>query len=312
MAAPVEDLVITYDGIKGQHFDICGGDNEGLQGVRLATDSHGTAWGDLFEANVETIYNSTAFEIGGRYGGLKEEMFDFTLAFHIKSTNDRPWRINDSRFRKAMDFKKEGTLTVRIVGESERYLRVRLKGTPKLKVQTDPNRMKYGLLMVRFVAAYPRWLEDDVVRNYTTALDTRTTGSESSSFLISNPTDNEIWLKWVLQAGNAGIIWTLPDFSFGDDRFDLAVAHSDRMIIMPALVLNENVVVDTDEMTMRGQVNSSLDTQVYQRMNGREFLYPIPAYTDPISLPFQVTKADIGNVIQVRMPRTWSRPWGLE
>lgn len=419
MTSITEELIITYDGPRGEHYDMCGGENEGLQGLRLATESHGTEWSQVFEANIETIYNSTAFEIGGRFGGLREDMFDFTLAFHVKNTSEMPWRIVYSRFRKALDFRKDGTLTVKLTGVSERYLKVRMKGTPKIKVAVDPNRHKYGLLLVRFVAPYPRWCEDDRTLSYTTTIDTRgiatpvaitpttsttggtlaaatyyykvaalnalgstigsnevskattgstskntitwgaitgatgykiyrststgteqflatvgavttyddtgssttspsapvtntTHGTESGTFLVSNPTNNEIWLKWVLQAGNAGIEWTLPDFSFDDDRFDLAVTHEDRMIMMPPLILNEHVLVDTDEMTMQGQVVSSLDTQVYQRMNGREFLYPIPAYTDPISLPFQVTDADVGNVIQVRQPRTWSCPWGLE
>jgi len=122
-----EELVITYDGYRpNQHFDICGGENEGLQGVRLATQSHGTAWEDVFEANIETIYLSTSFEIGGRYGGFREEMFEFTLAFNVKPTRDLSWRIVESRFRKSLSHKKDGRLTVKIVGVSTRYLTVRL------------------------------------------------------------------------------------------------------------------------------------------------------------------------------------------
>lgn len=313
MPAIHEELVITYDGYRpNQHFDICGGDHEGLQGVRLATQSHGTAWEDVFEANIETIYLSTSFEIGGRYGGFREEMFEFQLAFHVKPTRDLSWRIVESRFRKAMSHKKDGRLTVKIMGVSERYLTVRLKGKVNVKAEVDPNDLKYGLVLVTFVAPYPRWCEDDYTQTYTTQVDTRTTGVEEAIFQWSNPTNNEIWPKWVLQAGNAGIIYTLPDPSLGDDRFELADEHADRDIEMPSLILNEHVVVDTDEMTMNGQVNSSLDTAVYQRMNGREFLYPIPEYTDPIEVSVFIEKADIGNVIQLRLPRTWSRPWGLE
>src|SRR5690606_14462249 len=100
--------------------------------------------------------------------------------------------------------------------------------------------------------------------------------------------------------------------SLGDDRFEAAEEHADREVEMPSLILGEHVVVDTDEMTMNGQVNSSLDTAVYQRMNGREFLYPIPEYTDPMEVSVFIEGADIGNVVQLRLPRTWSRPWGLE
>jgi hypothetical protein len=243
---------------------------------------------------------------------MKENMFEFILAFHVKPIPGVPWRILESRFRKALDFKKQGTLRVTIEGVSSRYLKVCLKGTPKLKVDVDPNGQKYGLLLVQFVAAFPRWCEDDKTLTYTTEEDTRVSGTEEGSFKISNPTNNEIWLKWVCQGGNAGIEWTLPDFSFEDDRWDRAESDADRMVDICPLALNENITVDTDEMTMEGQVNSDLDTQVYQRMSGREFLYPIPPYTDPIDLPFFVQGADIGNVLQVRMPRQWSRPWGLE
>lgn len=307
-----ESAIITWEGWNGKVFNIAGGDLEGAEGVGLAMTNQGTAWEDLFESPFETIYNSTAFEIGGRYGGLRENMFEFTLALHIRSTANTPWRVNDSRFRKAMHAKKDSKLRVRIPGESDRYLNVRLRKQPILKVQNDPNRMKYGLLFITVVASYPRWIEDAYTESHTTQLDTTASGTETMWFSLNNPTNNEAWAKWVLQAGNDGIIYTIPDFSFGDDRFDRAETDEDRMVVMPSLIGGEHVVVDTDEMTMNGQVNSSLDTAIYQRMNGREFLYPIPAYTDPIQVPVLVSKAEPGNVVQLRIPRDWSRPWGLD
>ncbi|WP_305781489.1 hypothetical protein [Nocardia nova] len=419
MDAP-EGTEIILEGVNGAVFHISGGDREGEEGVKLLSNELGTAFEDMYETPVETIYNSTAFEIGGRYGGLREKMFEFSLAFIVRATPQRQWRINDSRFRKALSYKKDAKLRVIIPGVSERWLTVRLRSNIKLKVSTNPNERRYGLILVPLVAAYPRWVEDDCTDTYTATTDTRplaaptlntpttattggtlaaatyyykvttltslgestgsneksiaTTGSTSKNTLtwsavtgatgyrvyrstssgtekllatlgtvttyadsgatvgtatvpttntaevadevgsvwVQNPTDTETWLKWVLQAGTEGIIWTLPDFSWGDDRFDRADDDSDRMIELPTLHLNEHIVVDTDEMTMAGQVVSSLDTQVYQRMNGREFLYPIPPYTDPIQVPVAVRGAEVGNLVQVRCPRTWSRPWGLE
>ncbi|WP_063042108.1 hypothetical protein [Nocardia grenadensis] len=311
-----EQLEIYYVGSNGQKFHWSGGENEGNEGIKLAAGSLGTAIEDMFEAPFEAIYQSTAFELGGHYQGMRENMFEFTLAFNTRATADRPWRINWSRFRKAMDGRKDGEIHVKIVGESHRWLKVRLRSQPKLKVNTDPNNMKYGLVLVTFVAAFPRWISEDWTDEAVAETDTtlpETDPQEEIQYVqVSNPTNCEAWIKWTCQAGNANIVYTLPDFSFGDDRFDRKETDADRMVELPALIVGENIVVDTDEMTMAGQVNSSLDTQVYQRMNGREFLYPLPPYTDPINLPVTFQDAQIGNKIQVRVPRTWSTPWGLD
>ncbi|HET8667332.1 MAG TPA: hypothetical protein VFM10_05070, partial [Terriglobales bacterium] len=94
--------------------------------------------------------------------------------------------------------------------------------------------------------------------------------------------------------------------------FNRPVDDAGRMIVMPALTNGENILVDTDPLAIAGQVVSSTDTQVYQRMNGRMFVYPIPAYTSPTAIPVAVTRAQAGNGVQVRVPRSWTRPWGLE
>jgi len=308
-----EEMEIIYEGWNGRTFHWSGGELAGKEGVSLALPEAGVDFEDMYESPFETIYNSTAFEVGGRYGGVRENMMEFTLAFHIRPTVNTPWRIIESRFRKALHHKNTGgKIRVKIVGESERWLNVRLRSQPKLKLKRDPIVGRYGLLIVTFVANFPRWVEDDYTAEYVTTTDTTAGGDELAMLWISNPTNNEAWPKWVCQAGNADIVWTLPDFSWGDDRFEMAEAHDDRMLDLPELILGEHVVVDTDEMTMAGQVVSSLDTQVYLRMDGREFLYPLPAYLDPVQVPISVTGAQIGNLIQVRIPRTWSRPWGLE
>ncbi len=419
--ATTEDLVIWIDDLNGHIFNISGGDREGNEGIRLAFETSGTMFEDIYESPVTAIYNSTAFEIGGRYGGMREDMFEFALAFNIKPTDNLPWRVAESRFRKALSFIKDARIYVQVVGQSTRYLSVRLMETPKLKVVADPNKMKYGLLLVKFVGAFPRWCEDDSTSTWVCATDTSanlavpnisshptsttggtlgaatywykvtaignlsgettgsteisqaTTGSTSSvtlnwgavsnaagykiyrsttsgsetllatvgtvttytdtgsstnstsvpnsntafgkevgSITISNPTNCEQRVKYMAQAGNNSIVWTLPDYSWGDNRFQRASVDASRMIIMPALTNGENIIVDTDEMTMAGQVISSLDTAVYLRMSGVEFLYPVPAYTPPTTMPVAVTGARVGNGIQVRNPLSWSRPWGLE
>lgn len=425
--ATTEDLEMWYDDLNGHIFHWSGGDHEGAEGVTLAYDTLGTVFEDMYESPITAIYNSTAFEIGGRYGGIREDMFEFALAFNVSATDNLPWRVAESRFRKSLSFTQDGRIYCKIAGQSTRYLTVRLMEKTQLKVLTDPNKQRYGLLLVKFVGAYPRWCEDDYTNSYVCTTDTtappsvsaptglavstavptdlsgqlapatyyykitavggdgestassqvsvvvsqpnsantltwtadagansyhiyrsNTSGTETLMYgagivttwtdigdvspngstspptsntsvksevghvTVMNPTNCEQWIKWVAQAGNAGIIWTLPDYSWNDDRFDRANDDASRMIIMPALISGEHIVVDTDEMTMAGQVVSTIDTAVYLRMNGVQYLYPIPAYTPPTVVPVAVTGAQIGNGVQVRCPLSWTRPWGLE
>jgi hypothetical protein len=304
----VEDLTIIID--AGNYQAIVCGEGEGDQGIRLAEVSKGTMWEDLYDPPVETIYNSTAFQIGGDYAGMKEGMLEFQLAFKVRPSRDRIWRFNESRFRKALSYKQDIKLRVKI-GSTHRWLNVRLRKNPKVKVIVDPNKIKYGLMLCTFVAAYPRWLENDTVDQFVTETDTTASGIEEGALWVSNPTDQEIWLRFVTQ-GTEGIVWHLPDHSFGDDRYDRAVEDEDRMVQMCSLIDGEHVKVDTSDSTKGGQVVSSIDTEVYQRMGGKEFLYPVPAYTPRMQLPVFVENAPIGAGIQVRCPRTWTRPYGLE
>ncbi len=433
--ATIEDLEMWIDDMNGHIFHISGGDLEGAEGVALAYDDLGTTFEDMYESPITAIYNSTAFEIGGRFGGIREDMFEFALAFNVQSTPNLPWRVAESRFRKCLQFTQDARIYCKINGVSTRYLTVRLMESPKLKVKSDPNKQKYGLVLIKFVGPFPRWCEDDYTNSWVCATDTTTpptvaapTGltlatsqpvlpstigetvyigqiepgayyykltsvgadgestasaeahitvtqpnsiitlnwtpaagadsiriyrgntagsetlmngvgivstandigdltpngvtspptsntsqkSEIGSVTIYNPTNCEQWVRFVAQAGNAGIIWTLPDYSWGDDRFNRGNDDLSRMIIMPALINGENIVVDTDEFTIAGQVVSSIDTAVYLRMNGVQFLYPVPPYTPPTVVPVAVTEAQIGNGVQVRCPLSWSRPWGLE
>lgn len=72
----------------------------------------------------------------------------------------------------------------------------------------------------------------------------------------------------------------------------------------------ENVVVDTDPRVE--QVSSESGSQIWARMNGVRFLNYIPPYTDAVTFEVTVSGAVPGQMITLRLPRAWSRPWGLE
>lgn len=73
----------------------------------------------------------------------------------------------------------------------------------------------------------------------------------------------------------------------------------------------ENAIIDTDPRVE--QVTSESDSELWGRMNGVRFLYPIPDYTEgPITFPVSVSGAVAGQLATLRLPRPWTRPWGLE
>lgn len=72
----------------------------------------------------------------------------------------------------------------------------------------------------------------------------------------------------------------------------------------------EDVVIDTDPRVE--QVTALNGSPVWQRMNGVRFRNSIPPWTKSKTFEITVSGAKQGQVITLRVPRPWSRPWGLE
>jgi hypothetical protein len=72
----------------------------------------------------------------------------------------------------------------------------------------------------------------------------------------------------------------------------------------------EDAFVDTDPRTE--QVTSASGSQLWSRMNGVRFANPIPPYTGRKTFEVTVSGAKPGQMLTLRLPRPWSRPWGLQ
>jgi hypothetical protein len=72
----------------------------------------------------------------------------------------------------------------------------------------------------------------------------------------------------------------------------------------------ENAIIDTDPRME--QVVSESGSQLWARMNGVRFRHPIPPYTPSGRFQVTVSGAKPGQMVTLRLPRPWSRPWGLE
>ncbi len=72
----------------------------------------------------------------------------------------------------------------------------------------------------------------------------------------------------------------------------------------------ENCVIDVDPRVE--QVVSESGSSLWARMNGVRFRHPIPPYTGSATFLLDVSGCVPGQMVTLRLPRPWSRPWGLE
>lgn len=280
--------IVELEGVNGEWFTLAG-QGAGEQGVWLGTEVEG-----IYDAPVKTIWTEHAHQIGASYAGMRNLRRDITFTAVVVDTPDQPWEDSDSAWRKAWSYTRDCRLWIETEG-SRRFLNLRLSEQPLFKPEHDPHQRRVEKVFMTCIAGDPWWYEDDETDTWT--LNTGTSGS--GTVTVSNPTDQEIWLKWVLQGPGR---WVLPDFSWKTDSW------ANRLISMPLQVVGQEFRVDTDPF--EDQLRDNNGSQVWALMNGVTFLHSVPAYTDPIEIPVSVSNATSGVGLQVRCPRTWSRPWG--
>ncbi|QIS16592.1 phage tail protein [Nocardia arthritidis] len=290
-----EAALIEVEGVDGSHWTLSGA-GQAAEGVELASAPTG-----LYDAPVKTIWNSSAFQIGATYGGTNWQKRDVVFGVNIYETDSASWESVDSAWRKAWAYDRDSKLTITTEFGS-RTLRLRLSEQPEFKPKIDPHVKRWANIVMTCTAGVPWWVEEDVTATAVTSTDTRPDGTSETLWLpVSNPTDQPMWLRWVATAPGS---WTLPDFSWKNDSF------RNRVITMPTLVAGQDITVDTDPL--QEMVVAADNSSVWARMNGKLFLHSVPAWTPQTKLPVTVKGAPPGAKVQVRCPRNWSRPWGLQ
>lgn len=88
------------------------------------------------------------------------------------------------------------------------------------------------------------------------------------------------------------------------------VSGSVKVVREGATAPAENIVIDTDPRVE--QVSSESGSPVWQRMNGVRFRHYVPPYTKSKTFEITVSGCAPGQMITLRIPRPWTRPWGLE
>lgn len=133
----------------------------------------------------------------------------------------------------------------------------------------------------------------------------------SATELITVTTKTEGSRPWVLQFTNNLSGATVPTMTI-DTALLTGGTPTGRVVLVtesktfPA----ENATVDTDPRVE--QVTSESGSPLWARMNGVRFRHPIPPYTEAKDFVINVSGTPPGQMVTLRLPRPWSRPWGLE
>lgn len=336
------ETLVELEGVNGEWFTLAG-PNEGDRGVYLGTGVEG-----LYDPPVKVVYEEPGNYPGARY--LSHRILRRDIVFGAEILNDKgtrgAWASRDSEWRKAWAYHRDARLHVTTDESGHRWLKCRLGAAPEVSLFTDPHGNQINRADMTVISGDPFWYEDDVVYEVKTLTDTRfkpsiLDGSWSWSkqpketLVIEvdpsdgrgglNPTDQYIWPGWTLPASQepvpdfpwpfppgVPVPWekapftqfVIPDYSFEDPE------KADRRLRTPALIYGENATVNTDPR--KEQFSSESGSQLWARTNGVRFRHPIPPYTK--SARFEITASGCapGQVITLRLPRPWSRPWGLE
>ena len=337
------ETVVELEGVNGEWFTLAGPD-EGDRGVYLATDVKG-----IYDPPVKVVWEEPGNYPGARYLNhriLRRDIVFGAIILNDKKTGGESWLSRDSEWRKAWAFDRDCKLYVTTEESGTRYLKLRMDQSPEISLKYDPNGEPLNDAIMTCVAGDPFWYQDDVVYSVTTKTDTRFQPTifdglfpweqlPKESLTISvdpsdgrgglNPTDQYIWLKWTVPGAQEeipdlpfpfppgiDIPWdkapftqfVIPDYSFEDPT------HATRRLKLPGLIKGEDCVINTDPR--EEQISSASGSQVWARMNGVRFMYPVPPYTKSADFNIEVSGCAPGQMITLRIPRPWSRPWGLE
>ena len=336
----MQKTVVELEGANGEWFTLAGPDS-GDRGVYLATDVKG-----LFDPPVKVVYEEPGNWPGARYLNHRILKRDVSFAVEVVEDSTESWLSRESEWRKAWAFDKDSKLHITTEESGTRTLKLRLQESPEVAWFNDPNGLNINRTVMVCVAGDPFWYENDVVYTVETETDTRFDPNlwappwpweelPKEDLYIEvkpsgrggglNPTDQPIFPKWTVPGSTEPIPdfpwpfppgvpipwetapftqWVLPDYSFADDE------NAHRRLKLPGLIYKENCVVDTDPRVE--QVSSESGSQVWARMNGVRFRHPIPPYTKEHKFHITVSGAAPGQMVTLRLPRPWSRPWGLE
>lgn len=277
---------VEVEGVDGSVWRLHGA-GAGAEGVRLGTSPSG-----IYDAPVRTVWQQGAFQEGSSPLGPRWDARDVVFVALVSAKAGRSWQDVDSEWRRAWSYTADSILRV-TTPSGTRELRLRLLEAPGFTPETDPRINSFGEVVMTCRAGDPFWLEQPN-KQYVQS----TTGAGQATVTVVNPTDKEMYLRWVMTPGAR---WTLPDFDF---------LGGNRAITLPTAFTSREVTVDTHPL--EEQVTVPDWANAWEAMGGVQFVHWVPPHTPPTVVPVQWTGSNGVAALMCVEQRRWSRPWGLE
>lgn len=270
----------------------------------------------IYAAPVTTRYRSSAYQKGSTYGGKKVKQRDLTFAVDIKGDNPEDWEALDSAWQAAWDFELDPwdpdahltKMSITTDSSGTRSLWLAKTESVAFESKNDPHLTGTSKVPMTATAAQPFWFEDKYEDTPYDYFETGSSGTSNGFVTIANPTDQPMYLKWVVTQGT----WTLPDFSWTGKKYNRAPGGqwANRLITLPALgPTNGGARINIDPMEI--MIRDFTGTNLIALMNSIYFMHPIPPYTKPVDVPVKVDGAPTGGArVEVYCPRRWNSCWG--
>ena len=268
----------------------------------------------LLDSPVETQWVEDT-EMGVVYGGIRYLPRDMTLGFYLDDVAGGDSEIGrlESDFR--MDFTAQPDewdadfqhtqVAVESEMSGERRLTMQMRETPELKTERDPYTQQFYDITYEMRAPMPLW---DSGEEVTVFEGSGTSGS--GTIIVSNPTDTPLRHTWVLTRAK----WTLPDPSWRGKKGSRQPSgpNASRTVPLPLITADDQGVRITRERR-KLHAMALTGSNFLGRMNGQWIIHDIPPYTPPTALPISYVQAPSGGArAELRQPRLWTRPVGLE
>lgn len=279
------------------HIVVHSDDKGDIEGIWLGTDPDG-----LYSTTFKTRTVSGAFEVGGRSAGHEIPVRELTLPFELVDDGDGIDQVV-SRFNKMWRMGREIQFRYTSDLSGTRVLWVQLAEQVEYTTGDGYDRglSDYVHAVVSAVALQPMYESAERSVSWSNP----SSGSHIGSVVVSNPTDQYLWLEWSMDPATQ---WVFPDFSFGNEAYwdRPANADSDRMIVSPSLNARLSVMADPQYDTYVSEDGSN----VSGLFNGVEPMYWVPPYTPNIELPV-ACNGPVDATITCTMRRFWSAESGL-
>ena len=282
-------LKIELVGRDGSHW-VLSGPGMGAQGVTLSPNLQ-----QFYDAPVKTLYVPGPF--GEEYAGKRVQRREIVFSVQAWDSDPDTWATIDSAWRWAWDYDQESEIRV-TTSDGTRWLKVRLMEEPKPYYEKDPHITADNPIIMTVTATFPYWQEIPQEFTWSTLQ-----VEDMTKFPVRNDGDVPVWLRWVFTAPG---LWTVPDFSWGNDEYSRAREDAGRTLKLPELVSGEHISVDSDPRVQTIIAVNGMPTQ--HRWKGNDLLYPLmPGKGGEI--PVRLRNAPEGGAVKLTVPRWFSRPW---